>query len=166
MGLWVDPRIGQRVIALPGDKARSMLSVKCETTADVRVVSEPPEDQFWSNKTRGPKGRHHTDRLSLIEIIPKENYGAIAPIEVFEYVLRRLFIRRKHSLRKAITELGFDAETLLDHLDSSIIPSSGIEIASMTASQFWEVSRAFDQWDLKPKQLVDHDPSAIRDNRM
>ncbi|KAG0178446.1 hypothetical protein DFQ29_003457 [Apophysomyces sp. BC1021] len=79
--------------------------------------------------------------------------------DVFEYVLKHLFVMQKQPLSKMIKTLGPGADIILGRL--SFDPK--IAIGQMTAKQIDEVAVKFDQWPLRPRVLFE-DASLLCDN--
>ncbi|MFQ5974768.1 MAG: 16S rRNA (adenine(1518)-N(6)/adenine(1519)-N(6))-dimethyltransferase RsmA [Candidatus Hydrothermarchaeales archaeon] len=87
----------QRMVANPGTKDYSRLSVACHYYADIKLLQTVPEKAFYPE----PKVQS-----ALVEIIPKD-----PPFEVdetfFFNLLRGLFIHRKKTVKNALTH-SFD----------------------------------------------------------
>ncbi|CAO3645893.1 unnamed protein product [Mucor hiemalis] len=140
MAFWVPDPLYRKLVAPPKDHIRCKMSVIAEASADVKLIcSTAPEDMY-------PHGEYH-----LVHIVPFEKSHITAQWDVFEYVLKHLFVMQKKSLKHMVKTLGPGADIILGRLsfDSSIL------IGEMTAKQLDEVAVKFDQWPLRPRVLFE-----------
>ncbi|OBZ87605.1 Mitochondrial transcription factor 1 [Choanephora cucurbitarum] len=145
MAFWLPDQLFQKFIAPPSATTRCKMSVLAEASSEVRLIcSTDPKDMY-------PNGQYH-----LVQILPLEESHIKCQWDVFEYVLKHLFVMQRKPLSHMVKTLGPGADIILKRLsfDPSII------IGEMTAAQLDEVARKFDEWPLRPRVLFE-DASAL-----
>ncbi len=130
----------QRMVAKPGTKDYSRLSVACHYYADIKLLRTVPETAFHPE----PKVQS-----ALVEITPKD-----PPFEVdekfFFNLLRGLFIHRKKTVKNALTHsfnLIFAKETLTktDALDALSEEIRKRRVFSLTPDEIAEISNTLER---------------------
>ncbi|CAO0790720.1 unnamed protein product [Mucor circinelloides] len=140
MAFWMPDTLYQKFVAPPKNHIRCKMSVIAEACADVKLVcSTEPEDMY-------PNGQYH-----LLHIVPFAESNIKSQWDVFEYVLKHLFVMQKQPLTHMVKTLGPGADIILGRL--SFDPN--ILIGEMTAVQLDEVATKFDQWPLRPRVLFE-----------
>ncbi|CEP13273.1 hypothetical protein [Parasitella parasitica] len=140
MALWIPDSLFYKITAAPGTNARCKMSVIAEACADVMpICSTGPKDVY-------PHGEYH-----LVHIIPFAESQIKSQWDVFEYVLKHLFVMQKKPLSHMVRTLGPGADIILGRL--SFDPQ--ILIGTMTAMQLDEVATKFDEWPLRPRVLFE-----------
>ncbi|KAG1452423.1 hypothetical protein G6F56_007824 [Rhizopus delemar] len=140
MAFWIPDQLLTKFIAGPGDKNRCKMSVVAEGCADVKVLY-----------TTLPKEVYPETIYHLVSIVPFEKSKINADWDVFEYVLKHLFVIRKQPLKTMVKTLGPGAEIILGRLSFDV----NIPIRDLSAEQLGEVARKFDEWPLRPKVLFE-----------
>ncbi|KAG2192502.1 hypothetical protein INT47_005067 [Mucor saturninus] len=140
MAFWVPDTLYQKFVAPPRNHIRCKMSVIAEASADVKLIcSTEPDDMY-------PSSLYH-----LIHIVPFEKSQITAQWDVFEYVLKHLFVMQKKSLKHMVKTLGPGADIILPRLSFD----SNILVGQMTAAQLNEVALKFDEWPLRPRVLFE-----------
>ncbi|KAF7724394.1 Mitochondrial transcription factor 1 [Apophysomyces ossiformis] len=143
MALWIPDALYkkyQKFVAPPGSSARCKMGAVTEACAQVKVIATTNETCVY------PNNEYH-----LVHITPFASKIIKSQWDVFEYVLKHLFVMQKQPLSKMIKTLGPGADIILGRL--SFDPS--IAIGQMTVKQIDEVAIKFDQWPLRPRVLFE-----------
>ncbi|KAI8367801.1 ribosomal RNA adenine methyltransferase KsgA/Erm [Choanephora cucurbitarum] len=87
MAFWLPDQLLQKYIAPPSATTRCKMSVLAEASSEVRLVcSTDPKDMY-------PNGQYH-----LVQILPLEESHIKCQWDVFEYVLKHLFVMQRKPL--------------------------------------------------------------------
>ncbi|GAA5797175.1 hypothetical protein HPULCUR_002554 [Helicostylum pulchrum] len=140
MAFWIPDTLYQKYVAPPKNHIRCKMSVIAEACAKVELICTTAPDDMY------PSSLYH-----LISIVPYEKSVITAQWDVFEYVLKHLFVMQKRPLKHMVKTLGPGADIILGRL--SFDPN--ILIGEMTAEQLNEVTVKFDQWPLRPRVLFE-----------
>ncbi|CAO3685645.1 unnamed protein product [Umbelopsis vinacea] len=149
MAMWIPTSIYTKIAAPPGDMARCKLSIVRDACADISVLNTPDPDNFYPSND-----------YQLLNIVPLAEKRIQTDWDVFEYVLRHIFVTKKQKLSKAIKTLGPGAEIITPRL--SFDPEN--IVGELSVEQIDEVARKFDEWPLRPKVLFED--SSIFDDRL
>ncbi|CAM0142859.1 hypothetical protein VKS41_002573 [Umbelopsis sp. WA50703] len=149
MAMWIPTSIYTKIAAPPGDPARCKLSIVREACTDISVVTAPDPANFYP-----------VNDYQLLNIIPLADSRIHTDWDVFEYVLRHIFVTKRQKLSKAIKTLGPGAEILTPRL--SFDPNT--LVGELSVEQIDEVARKFDEWPLRPKVLFED--ASIFDDRL
>ncbi|WVW83133.1 hypothetical protein I302_105151 [Kwoniella bestiolae CBS 10118] len=101
------------------------------------------------------------DLLGLM-LIPKLNSPILSSQkDTWDYCMRRLFVRDTLTLKAAIPNLSFGAETLLTHIEESStekfrgVPVDGRRvIRDLRVEEWLRIVDVFDKWAFKPDNLI------------
>ncbi|CAO3628347.1 unnamed protein product [Cunninghamella blakesleeana] len=145
MALWIPDVLLNKFISPPKDPNRCKMGVVTEACADVKVLCSTNLNSVY------PQNLYH-----LVHIVPIEKPKITADWDVFEYVIKHIFVMQKQPLNKMVRTLGPGADIILKRL--SFDPS--IPVGEMTVEQINEVAIKFDQWPLRPRVLFE-DAEAI-----
>ncbi|KAG0188716.1 Mitochondrial transcription factor 1 [Apophysomyces sp. BC1034] len=148
MALWIPDQLYKKFVAPPGSSSRCKMGAVTEACANVEVIT-----------TTSPTCVYPNNDYHLVHITPFAQKLTTSQWDVFEYVLKHLFVMQKQPLSKMIKTLGPGADIILGRL--SFDPK--IAIGQMTAKQIDEVAVKFDQWPLRPRVLFE-DASLLCDN--
>ncbi|KAI9027573.1 ribosomal RNA adenine methyltransferase KsgA/Erm [Phycomyces nitens] len=140
MAMWMPDILYTKLISPPGSSTRCKMSVVIEACADIKTVYSIPETAVY------PNTKYH-----LVHLVPFENSKINANWDVFEYVLKHLFVMQRQPLKKMVKTLGPGADIILKRL--SFDPS--ILVGQMTIEQIDQVAVKFDQWPLRPRVLFE-----------
>ncbi|CAO3589872.1 unnamed protein product [Absidia cylindrospora] len=146
MALWIPDQLYQKFTAAPGSKERCKMGVVSEACADINLIYSPSPESVYLNNS------YH-----LVHIVPNVETNIKAEWDVFEYVLKHIFVMQKQPLNKMVRTLGPGADIILGRLSFD----SNILVGNMSACQIDEVAIKFDQWPLRPKVLFEDSQTAI-----
>ncbi|ORZ14118.1 ribosomal RNA adenine dimethylase-domain-containing protein [Absidia repens] len=146
MALWIPDQLYQKFTAAAGSKERCKMGVVSEACADINLIYSPSPESVYLNNS------YH-----LVHIVPNNKANIKAEWDVFEYVLKHIFVMQKQPLNKMVRTLGPGADIILGRLSFD----SNILVGNMSASQIDEVAIKFDQWPLRPKVLFEDSQTAI-----
>ncbi|ORZ20720.1 ribosomal RNA adenine dimethylase-domain-containing protein [Absidia repens] len=147
MALWIPDQLYEKFTASRGSKARCKMSVVTEACAEIDLIYSTQSNAMY------PKELYH-----LVYILPRPIVKIKADWDVFEYVLKHLFVMQRFSLNKVVRTLGPGADIILDRLSFD----TNIQICDMTAEQIDQVAIKFDQWPLRPQVLIeDSNPRSL-----
>ncbi|KAG1185673.1 hypothetical protein G6F36_006765 [Rhizopus arrhizus] len=140
MAFWIPDQLFTKFTAGPSDSNRCKMSVVAEACSTLKVIYTTKEGDIY------PESVYH-----LVSIVPLEESKIKADWDVFEYVLKHLFVMRRQPLKSMVRTLGPGAEIILGRLsfDTSIL------IRDLSAEQLSEVAQKFDEWPLRPKVLFE-----------
>lgn len=162
MLFWVLEDTALKLLAKPGDRARHRSTVQAEASANIQLVAAVSENSvLGSHQQELPivelatsdffpekPVRRPAFNPCLLQIDPKEHQPAY--IDSFEYVIKMLFILRKHPLSECLGSLGPGAkEDLSPHLKSLLRKCP----QDLTLHEFERVVAAFHNWPFKPRHL-------------
>ncbi|ORZ03494.1 ribosomal RNA adenine methyltransferase KsgA/Erm [Syncephalastrum racemosum] len=138
--MWMPDVLYRKMVAPPGSQQRCKMSVVFEACADTQLIH--------STEEMYPKGEYH-----LVQITPREKSCLTSQWDVFEYVLKHLFVMQRQPLSKMVRTLGPGADIILKRLDFD--PS--LSVGTMTVQQIDQVAKKFEQWPLRPHVLFEDD---------
>ncbi|KAI0081915.1 S-adenosyl-L-methionine-dependent methyltransferase [Panus rudis PR-1116 ss-1] len=160
-----------RLTAPPGATVRSKAGVIAEATSEMRYPVRPSElvpydDHFHPIvvESKRPKKKNSSRKLGhphlALTIVP--NAEQIIPegsLEIWDYVLRRLFAQKSTSLKDALKHLAPGATSLLKTLTSPDVPPEervnvDLRIKDLDLKDWTLVVRAFVAWPFKPDDLT------------
>jgi 16S rRNA (adenine1518-N6/adenine1519-N6)-dimethyltransferase len=101
----VQKEVAMRMKALAGDDEYGPLSVMTQMLAEVEIVRTLPPQAFWP----APKVES-----ALVRMERNDRLGKVAG--EFSRFVHQLFSARRKTLRKALSQAGFDASELIDEL--------------------------------------------------
>lgn len=103
----VQKELAERLMAPPGTKDYSALSIWMQALADMEIVRLMPPQVFW------PKPKVHS---AIVKIVPNaEKRARIADLEFFHQFVRSLFLHRRKFLR------GVLIQAVQEHLDKPAV---------------------------------------------
>ncbi|OAD69728.1 hypothetical protein PHYBLDRAFT_182846 [Phycomyces blakesleeanus NRRL 1555(-)] len=140
MAMWIPDTLYTKITSAPGSSTRCKMSVVIEACAEIKTIYSTPDTAIY------PNNKYH-----LVHFVPFEKSKLNSDWDVFEYVLKHLFVMQRQPLQKMVKTLGPGAEIILKRL--SFDPS--ILVGQMTAEQLDQVAVKFDQWPLRPKVLFE-----------
>ncbi|RUS17377.1 ribosomal RNA adenine dimethylase-domain-containing protein [Endogone sp. FLAS-F59071] len=140
MAVWCSATTINKIMAVPGNMSRCKLTLVAEACTTSEVVLEARTSDFYPQY-----------EYQLLKITPLSTPVVKAPWDTFEYVIRHLMVAKKQKLSKIIKGLGPGAEIILTRIDFD--PDT--IIGEMTLSQFDAVALRFDEWPLKPLDLIE-----------
>ncbi|KAI8584200.1 hypothetical protein K450DRAFT_218638 [Umbelopsis ramanniana AG] len=149
MAMWIPTSLYVKIAAPPGDAARCKLSIVRDASADISVINTPDPENFYP-----------PNDYKLLNIVPLAEKRIQTDWDVFEYVLRHIFVTKKQKLSKAIKTLGPGAEIITSRL--SFDPN--ILVGQLSVEQIDEVARKFEEWPLRPKVLFED--ASVFDDRL
>ncbi|KAH8550661.1 ribosomal RNA adenine methyltransferase KsgA/Erm [Umbelopsis sp. PMI_123] len=91
MAMWIPTSLYTKIAAPPGDAARCKLSIVRDACADISVINTPDPENFYP-----------PNDYQLLNIVPLAQKRIQTDWDVFEYVLRHIFVTKKQKLSKAI----------------------------------------------------------------
>ncbi|ORZ12562.1 S-adenosyl-L-methionine-dependent methyltransferase [Lobosporangium transversale] len=130
----------KRFTSPAGTTARNRLTLLAEAAAEVSSIMVPGASHF-----------HLPYEYELLRIVPHEKPKLETSLDIMEFCLKSLFTSKSMPLSKVIKLLGPGAEILLGRLSFD----HNIKVKYMTLEQVNEVASKFDQWPLRPTNLVD-----------
>lgn len=116
-----------------------------------------------SNRTGKRSTLRATSELSRsallgIEMIPRVDSPIVAEQrEVWDFVLRKLFVREAATLQEMLSTLAFGAENLLPKLEQEDSPYKGVAVPGGTTirniheQQWLRIVDVFDKWAFRPE---------------
>ncbi|KAI8875102.1 S-adenosyl-L-methionine-dependent methyltransferase [Backusella circina FSU 941] len=140
MAFWVPDVLFKKFMAPPGNPMRCKMSVIKELCVDVDLIYSTEAADMY------PSTEYH-----LISLVPFAENKLKSQWDVFEYVLKHLFVMQKRPLSHMVKTLGPGADIILGRLSFS----PDILVGEMTAEQLDEVAIKFDQWPLRPRVLFE-----------
>ncbi|PCH43743.1 S-adenosyl-L-methionine-dependent methyltransferase [Wolfiporia cocos MD-104 SS10] len=162
--------VWQRISAPPPLARRCKLTVIAEAVASFRLTLDPEsllpyDDHFHPPTPKSPSDRRPETRrpgypLVAMNIIPYEDQIIqIGNLDKWDYCLRRLFVLKSTSLKRAISSLAPGAITLLKVLtDPNIPPHQHVDtnktIRQLTVADWALILRAFSNWPFAPEDLM------------
>ncbi|KAI8335400.1 ribosomal RNA adenine dimethylase-domain-containing protein [Chlamydoabsidia padenii] len=146
MALWMPDQLYQKFTAPPGAHTRCKMSVVTEACADIKPIYSTDPTAVY------PNTQYH-----LVHIIPFSKKKLEAEWDVFEYVLKHIFVMQRQPISKMVKTLGPGADIILGRLSFD----TNTLVGDMTAEQIDEVAVKFDQWPLRPRVLFEDSLSAI-----
>jgi len=149
MAMWIPNSLYAKIAAPPGDAGRCKLSIVRDACAEISVVNTPDPENFYP-----------PNEYTLLNIVPLPESRIRADWDVFEYVLRHIFVTKKQKLSKAIKTLGPGAEILTPRLSFS----PDILVGELSVEQIDEVARKFEEWPLRPTVLFED--ASVFDDRL
>ncbi|KIK67474.1 hypothetical protein GYMLUDRAFT_873448 [Collybiopsis luxurians FD-317 M1] len=172
MNLILSEYVWSRLTAGPEDKAlRCKLSIMASATAESRVLLydqlQPYSNHFhpMSNKGTRNTSKFSNRKIGIpfqaVEIVPLENQ-VIDPskLDIWDYCVRRLFVRKATTLEKCIEDLGPGASSLLPKLNGVVDLSR--KVRELSIDEWAAIIKEFDTWPFAPKDLGIND--AMLDN--
>ncbi|KAI9254581.1 ribosomal RNA adenine methyltransferase KsgA/Erm [Phascolomyces articulosus] len=91
MAMWMPEALYQKFTAPPGSVSRCKMSIVTEASASIEsVYTTKPDDMY-------PNTQYH-----LVSVLPLEKRRITAQWDVFEYVLKHLFVMQRQPLSKMI----------------------------------------------------------------
>ncbi len=103
----VQKEVAQRLRAVPGTDAYGGLSIMTQLLSRVEVLRTLPPSAFWP----APK-----IDSSLVRLTADNRLGPRDRAAAFSLFLQKLFSSRRKTLRKTLTNLGHDADIILNRL--------------------------------------------------
>lgn len=180
------PSSSQRCIAPPNHRLRGKMSLLAQALTNSRIVMDsthflPHEEHFWPDTPDiGPRlpitrtggfshGKMSTGMAKvdncLLLVEPKiQPLISGAEMDSFEYVLRNLFVLKRHSVSSALKHMAPGADNILKMLHSGhpVMETMGpIEIdpetivMDLTVEQFVCLAKLFDRWPFRPVHLFE-----------
>jgi transcription factor 1 len=158
MLFWIREDTALKLLARPGDRARHRATVQAEASADIELVASVPEaslltrtplmelsssDFFPEKPVRRP-----VFNPCLVKIDPKPHQPN--HIDSFEYVIKMLFILRKHPLMECLGSLGPGAKEALSPDLKSLLKKCPQDLS---LKEIDRVVTAFHNWPFKPTHL-------------
>nr|Q1A705.1 RecName: Full=Dimethyladenosine transferase 1, mitochondrial; AltName: Full=Mitochondrial 12S rRNA dimethylase 1; AltName: Full=Mitochondrial transcription factor B1; AltName: Full=S-adenosylmethionine-6-N', N'-adenosyl(rRNA) dimethyltransferase 1; Flags: Precursor [Vermamoeba vermiformis]ABB97064.1 mitochondrial transcription factor B-like protein [Vermamoeba vermiformis] len=137
--LMFQKEVADRLIANPGTKQYSRLTVMTQQLCSVKKLSDIPGSAFV------PKPDVDA---SLVSMVPRVTpLGVNVPTPTLEYVCRQVFGQRRKMINNSVKTLGPEAEILLAraHIDPTLRPEQ------LTVPQWCDLARAYQQWENKPQ---------------
>jgi 16S rRNA (adenine1518-N6/adenine1519-N6)-dimethyltransferase len=104
----VQKEVAQRLRAVPGSETYGALSIMTQLLSRVEILRTLPPSAFWP----APK-----IDSSLVRLTADNRLGDRARAHAFSSFLKNLFSSRRKTLRKTLTNLGHDADSLLTRLN-------------------------------------------------
>lgn len=96
----IQKELADRIVAPPGTKDYSALSIWMQALCDIDIVRILPPQVFW------PKPKVHS---AIIQIVPNaEKRARIADLEFFHQFVRSLFLHRRKFLRSSLVHVLSD----------------------------------------------------------
>ncbi|KAL1917313.1 uncharacterized protein VTP21DRAFT_4969 [Calcarisporiella thermophila] len=141
LGLWVPTPLSKKIMAKPGKQGYCKLGIMCHVATECEAVLSPPATSFT------PKCEYE-----LLRITPRSHLPIQASLDVFSFIMAKLFSIPTSQLHKSIKLLGPGAEILLRDLPFS----PEVRIRSMTVEQFDAIATAFEKWPFRPQSLFDY----------
>ncbi|KAF5393355.1 hypothetical protein D9757_000545 [Collybiopsis confluens] len=161
-----------RLTAGPNDKAmRCKLSIMARATANSQLLLydqlQPYPDHFHpilkgaASAVKNSSNRKIGIPFQAVEIIPLEEQVIDGDkLDIWDYCVRRLFVRKATTLEKCIEDLGPGASSLLPKLDGVV--DSSKRVRELSVAEWAALTKEFDAWPFAPKDLRIHD--AMLDN--
>ncbi|CAO3646280.1 unnamed protein product [Cunninghamella echinulata] len=140
MALWIPDQLLSKFISPPGSATRCKMGVVTEACADVRVLYSTSAESVY------PYNLYH-----LVHIVPFQNAKIKADWDVFEYVIKHIFVKQRNPLNKMVCTLGPGADIILKRLSFD----TNTPVGNLTVEQINELAVKFDQWPLRPRVLFE-----------
>nr|VWO98368.1 Zn(2)-C6 fungal-type domain-containing protein [Ganoderma boninense] len=169
MSILMSEWVWSRLTAGAGTARRCKLSVIAEATADLQETFDPElvapyEDHFFPPVSRGKTSNRKAGQpIYGITAVPyPEQVIQRGTTDQWDYVLRRLFVRKRTPLKDALSSLAPGATTLIKMLSDGSIPREqrvnlSKRVNELNIADWALVNRAFEAWPFKPQDLMIND---------
>jgi len=183
MGMVMAGAVWDRIMLPHGNLYRSKLGVVAECTAQLRTAVSPSsiapyQDHFHppsniispskSSAAAKKTQKYKSPPMAAVNIIPHaEQLVEKGKMEIWDYILRKLFIVKAKPLKNGMSFLAPGANSLLKMLtDPSLPPEQRVDTSlsprQLTIADWALIARAFDNWPFAPEDLGIAD---VRDSR-
>lgn len=146
----------------PGLKPRSPTTPALPPIDEVTTTTNR-DFHSWSGIAPSKRATTTLDRPLLLgmELIPRDD-SPITPEqrELWEFILRKCFVREAAPISQAVVKLAFGAENLLPKFAAKDSPYAGAPvlpdevIRDLTVEQWARVVDVFDKWPFKPENML------------
>ncbi|KAI0793202.1 S-adenosyl-L-methionine-dependent methyltransferase [Abortiporus biennis] len=172
MSLVLGEWIWDRTVATHGSVPRCKVSVIAEAVAQMQnsvrpSALKPYEDHFFPpprkigiGAAKKPESRKRGEPYQAGNVLPYEQQIIQkGELEKWDYLLRRLFVKKSTPLKKAIPYLAPGAQSLIKPLtDPSLPPEQQVDVTklirNLTIADWALIYRAFDEWPFSPDSLM------------
>ncbi|KAA1471683.1 S-adenosyl-L-methionine-dependent methyltransferase [Dentipellis sp. KUC8613] len=165
--------VWRRVSAPATNSERCKLSVIAEATAGFGLAVPPEallpfDDHFHPTRigpkatvspSRRPENRRLGSPFVAVNTVPRESQViSRGKLDMWDYVLRRLFVLKSTPLKNAMSSLAPGAQVLLKHItDPALPPEKRVDISAqvrhLTVQEWDTLVRAFEVWPFAPSDL-------------
>lgn len=159
--IWVRESTCRKIIARPGSKLRSRVSVQAESAAECKVlighVDSLREEAGYEDDaiididdTPDLYPKMRKDSVCLLQFDPLEHQ--VENIDSFEYVIRMMMIAKTKPVKETLSLLGPGAAEDLGPKVSDLLQRTP---GDLTLPEIMRITEAFELWPFKPEFLHD-----------